>query len=151
MLVCRTVLGYIARTQGRVHDKELGWQRNCVAMDGAGGSSLVDAQGRHLVFECSADELKTGQLESCRELIHLPWQGAAGGAAIRYHSLLAELGDAAMLSRNIHHLQRFREFVVFRGELIYPEYIVAYKRVPREAVKRSKPGRTATGGASPGR
>jgi serine/threonine protein kinase len=124
LLVCRVVLGYVVRTQGRVHDSEYGWQRNCVAMDGAQASAHVDARGRHLVFECSEEERKSGRLQTCKELVHLPWQNATG-AAIRYHSLLAELGDDAMLAGGLHHLQRFREFVVYRGDLVYPEYIVA--------------------------
>lgn len=38
---------------------------------------------------------------------------------IIHHSLLAETGGK---------IARFREFVVFHGDRIYPEYLVAYKR-----------------------
>ena len=38
---------------------------------------------------------------------------------VRHHSLLAELGPA---------IKRYREFVVFHGEYIYPEYLLAYQR-----------------------
>jgi len=37
-----------------------------------------------------------------------------------YHSLLAEVGL---------RIKRYREFVVFHGERIYPEYLLAYQRV----------------------
>ena len=49
-----------------------------------------------------------------RELVTLP-----GFPRVRYNSLLAEKGGA---------VARFREFVVFHGEYVYPEYVVAYKR-----------------------
>jgi len=39
---------------------------------------------------------------------------------LRHHSLRAELGTRIL---------RFREFIVFHGEQIYPEYLVAYRRV----------------------
>ena len=96
-------------------------------MDGAQASGHVDSMGRHLVFDCASEELRTGQLQSCSELIQLPWQTTTG-PPIRYHSLLAELGDDAMLAGGLHHLQRFREFVVFRGNLVYPEYVVAVSK-----------------------
>ena len=44
--------------------------------------------------------------ENTRELVTLP-----GFARARYHSLLAETGGAVL---------RFREFVVFHGEYVYP-------------------------------
>jgi hypothetical protein len=36
-----------------------------------------------------------------------------------HHSLLAEIGG---------RISRFREFIVFHGDRIYPEYLIAYKR-----------------------
>ena len=96
-------------------------------MDGAQASDHIDSMGRHLVFQCGPEELRTGRLESCRELVQLPWRPTTG-PPIRYHSLLAELGDDAMLAGGLHHLQRFREFVVFRADLVYPEYVVAVSR-----------------------
>ena len=39
------------------------------------------------------------------------------GPPVQYHSLFAEKGG-----------RRFREFVVFHGEYVYPEYLVAYQR-----------------------
>jgi hypothetical protein len=38
---------------------------------------------------------------------------------LHHHSLLVELGG---------QIYRYREFVIFHGEQIYPEYVVAYKR-----------------------
>merc|ERR1719433_713043 len=38
---------------------------------------------------------------------------------ITYHSLLVELGE---------RIARYREFIVFNGNRIYPEYLVAYQR-----------------------
>jgi hypothetical protein len=38
---------------------------------------------------------------------------------LHYHSLLAELGGS---------IHRYREFVVFHGDHVYPEYVVAYRR-----------------------
>ena len=42
-----------------------------------------------------------------------------GHDTIHYHSLIAEKG---------HHIKRFREFVVFKEGLVYPEYLIAYRR-----------------------
>ena len=39
---------------------------------------------------------------------------------IHYHSLIAERGGAIM---------RYREFVVFNGQYVYPEYLLAYQRL----------------------
>eukprot|EP01062_Namystynia_karyoxenos_P010879 TRINITY_DN13882_c0_g1_i5.p1 TRINITY_DN13882_c0_g1~~TRINITY_DN13882_c0_g1_i5.p1 ORF type:complete len:487 (+),score=47.39 TRINITY_DN13882_c0_g1_i5:134-1594(+) len=50
-----------------------------------------------------------------RELVHVDPHSRGE----RYTSLVAELG------RNI---VRYREFVVFRGQLVYPEYLLAYRR-----------------------
>eukprot|EP01062_Namystynia_karyoxenos_P002381 TRINITY_DN1084_c0_g2_i1.p1 TRINITY_DN1084_c0_g2~~TRINITY_DN1084_c0_g2_i1.p1 ORF type:complete len:519 (+),score=78.34 TRINITY_DN1084_c0_g2_i1:91-1557(+) len=41
------------------------------------------------------------------------------GSSERYTSLLAELGGI---------IARYREFVFFRGQLLYPEYLIAYAR-----------------------
>jgi hypothetical protein len=55
-----------------------------------------------------------------------------------YHSEVAEIAAAANVASDTHterggnHL-RFREFVVFRPTLLYPEYLVAYRRKKRQA------------------
>ena len=46
------------------------------------------------------------------------------GIPLPYHSLLAETGPRAQG----YAIERFREFVVFNGALVYPEYLLAYKR-----------------------
>mmetsp|Transcript_66098 Transcript_66098/g.158113 ORF Transcript_66098/g.158113 Transcript_66098/m.158113 type:complete len:555 (+) Transcript_66098:63-1727(+) len=51
-----------------------------------------------------------------RELAAIP----GSQPPLLHHSLIAETGGK---------LKRFREFIVFHGERIYPEYLVAYQRV----------------------
>ena len=51
-----------------------------------------------------------------RELVTVP----GSSPAVHFHSLLAETGG---------RVQRHREFIVFRGNYIYPEYLLAYHRV----------------------
>jgi len=53
-----------------------------------------------------------------RVLGYIP--GTTPANTIQYHSLIAELGGK---------LSRHREFMLFDGDLIYPEYLLAYKRV----------------------
>jgi hypothetical protein len=43
------------------------------------------------------------------------------GAPIHYHSLIAEKGPGCKV-------QRHREFILFRDEPIYPEYVLCYRR-----------------------
>ena len=50
-----------------------------------------------------------------RELAVVP----GSSPAVHFHSLLAETGG---------RVQRHREFIVFRGNYIYPEYLLAYHR-----------------------
>jgi hypothetical protein len=50
-----------------------------------------------------------------RELATVP--GAS--PPVHYHSLVAELGGS---------IQRYREFISFRSEYTYPEYLLAYRR-----------------------
>ena len=50
-----------------------------------------------------------------RELAAVP--GVPVG--VLYHSLLAETGVT---------IQRYREFIVFHGEYLYPEYVIAFQR-----------------------
>ena len=47
--------------------------------------------------------------------------GAAGPVTppVHHHSLIAELGG---------RIDRYREFIVFHSEYIYPEYVLAYQR-----------------------
>jgi len=53
-----------------------------------------------------------------RVLGYIP--GTKPANTIQYHSLIAELGGK---------LSRHREFMLFDGDLIYPEYLLAYRRV----------------------
>ena len=53
-----------------------------------------------------------------RELSTVP----GSSPAVHFHSLLAETGG---------RVQRHREFIVFHGNYIYPEYLLAYQRVQR--------------------
>ena len=51
-----------------------------------------------------------------------------------FHSEIAEIEDRNGVARDTHverggNKLRFREFVIFRPTLIYPEYLVAYRRV----------------------
>ena len=51
-----------------------------------------------------------------------------------FHSEIAEVEDRPGVARDTHverggNRLRFREFVIFRPTLIYPEYLVAYRRV----------------------
>ena len=106
MLVCRAVRGYAIRTRGRSHAN----REQCVAID----------DGTSETGFCFHDETR-------KELIHMPKRtNLDGSSAIRfpYHSLVAELGDT---------IGRFREFVVFHREYVYPEYVVAYRRVRRSS------------------
>ena len=50
-----------------------------------------------------------------RELVAVP----RCSPAVHYHSLLAETGGT---------IDRYREFIVFHGEYLYPEYVIAYQR-----------------------
>lgn len=85
----------------------------------------------HYVFFCRAvlghaartedgrTELSTGknlfaEASGQREL------AAIEGSTLPYHSLLVETGGA---------VKRYREIVLFHGERIYPEFLVAYQRV----------------------
>eukprot|EP00966_Prymnesium_polylepis_P105725 2448719-Prymnesium_polylepis.1 len=53
-----------------------------------------------------------------------------------YSSAIAEVEDKPGVARDTHaerggNLLRFREFIIFRPTLIYPEYLVAYRRVKK--------------------
>ena len=52
---------------------------------------------------------------SFRELAAVP----GVSPPVHHHSLLAEMGGA---------IGRYREFIVFHSEYIYPEYLLAYQR-----------------------
>ena len=52
-----------------------------------------------------------------RELAAVP----RASPPVHFHSLVAETGGP--------HIARFREFIVFHGSYIYPEYLVAYQRM----------------------
>jgi hypothetical protein len=49
---------------------------------------------------------------------------------LHHHSLIAELGQ---------RIVRFREFVVFDGSRVFPEYVVAYKRAPKPERREPEP------------
>jgi hypothetical protein len=113
VLVCRVALGYSIRTQNRVPPQlaaKVG-NRQCRAMDGK------DASTSEYVFATGA----------AKELVKIPWQGRE---LFPYHSLIAEMGGAPP-----SNVARFREFVSFDAKnYVYPEYIVAYKRVRKGGV-----------------
>ena len=112
VLVCRVIRGYAIRTNGTAQ----GNADQCHAMDG------YEASDTGHVFHN----------ESGKELTHMPKRthDADGSMAtkIRYHSLVAELGS---------RIVRFREFVIFHREYIYPEYVVAYRRCSRRGAAPS--------------
>jgi hypothetical protein len=81
--------------------------KQCSAGVGTPHESIFCDQERGFVFEN----------ESASELVVVP------STSTNYHSLVVETGGS---------IQRFREFVVFHGEYVYPEFVVAYKRVQRE-------------------
>ena len=85
LLLCRVLLGAVARTQD-----------GATCLDGGGGACFATAQNR--------------------ELAVVP----RSSPAVHFHSLLAETGG---------RVQRHREFIVFHGNYVYPEYLLAYHRV----------------------
>ena len=85
LLLCRVLLGAVARTQD-----------GATCLDGGGGACFATAQNR--------------------ELAVVP----RSSPAVHFHSLLAETGG---------RVQRHREFIVFHGNYVYPEYLLAYYRV----------------------
>jgi serine/threonine protein kinase len=103
-LICRTSLGYPIRTEARALDANGKPTRQCVALDGKEASST------RCVFVT----------ESARELVALP--ETEERQPIHHHSLIVEKGG---------EVHRFREIVMMHGDYIYPEYVVAYRRVPR--------------------
>jgi len=135
VLVCRVALGYTIRTKGRQWDPVTKrWSRQCKPMDGTSttrppqpteedmarcmkepdGTMMLppqvfvpNASGTDGVFDANTE----------RELVCIPGFSAQG---LRYQSLLVETGESIL---------RFREFVLFHGNYVYPEYVVAYKRV----------------------
>eukprot|EP00929_Paragymnodinium_shiwhaense_P106823 TRINITY_DN72575_c0_g1_i2.p2 TRINITY_DN72575_c0_g1~~TRINITY_DN72575_c0_g1_i2.p2 ORF type:complete len:546 (+),score=46.55 TRINITY_DN72575_c0_g1_i2:2015-3652(+) len=102
MLVCRVALGYAARS-----------------FDGE-----VIKDDTHRVF-CSAKN--PGAKEQKRELATVP-----GSRGLHYHSLVIEvtpeedLANAAARSRRV---TRYREYILTHGERIYPQYLLAVRRV----------------------
>jgi hypothetical protein len=104
-LVCRTAMGYTIRTEARAIDPSTGQPtRQCVALDGDHASST----SRVFVSD------------TARELVALP--DTEFRQPIHHHSLIVETGV---------EVHRFREVVVMHGDYIYPEYVVAYRRVDR--------------------
>ena len=70
-----------------------------------------------------------------RELALIPDQSKPGKrwSPTHYHSEIAEVDPRVCRFRDTHKKRggnklRFREMVVFKPTLVYPEYLVAYKR-----------------------
>ena len=60
--------------------------------------------------------------KSAQDLVSVPWKGKE---LCPYHSLVVEIGG-------VKGADRFREFVCFDAKSrVYPEYIVAYKRLSK--------------------
>ena len=101
-------MGYSIRTNTRLRNStNTGWEKQCVALDRQ-AASTTKQNNQAVVFATNA----------MRELVPLP--GTEDGYPIHYHSLIVETGA---------NIMRFREFVVMHGDYVYPEYIVAYRRV----------------------
>ena len=111
-LVCRTLLGYSVRTKG---PDRLGPGMLYQPMDEG-----VLNEGKASVFHGPGYNL----LEA------LPGYGPGRRHQVRYHTLIGELG---------HCIARFREFVVFESNLVYPEYLIAYQRAEREVEPEPEP------------
>ena len=75
------------------------------------GANDLDADGKAPIFAPGSGR---------RELAAIPAE-AGLPAGTRYHSILVETGGK---------VKRHREFVVFHSERIYPEYLVAFHRLP---------------------
>ena len=75
------------------------------------GAHDLDAEGKAPIFAPGSGR---------RELAAIPAE-AGLPAGTRYHSILVETGGK---------VKRHREFVVFHSERIYPEYLVAFHRLP---------------------
>lgn len=100
--VCRALLGYAVRTKDGATDLD----SQAAAAAGGGAASGKPAP----LFAHSKR----------RELAFIPAEkGLPAGE--RYHSILVETGGK---------VKRHREFVVFHSERIYPEYLVAFHRLP---------------------
>lgn len=99
VLVCRVIMGYPIRTKGR------DFAGNVVPMDR--GAS----QDKSVFFDAKTGRVLTGVID--------PETGKAFNPLLHHHSLIAELGG---------DIDRFREFVVFDGMQVYPEYVVSYRR-----------------------
>mmetsp|Transcript_41200 Transcript_41200/g.86243 ORF Transcript_41200/g.86243 Transcript_41200/m.86243 type:complete len:622 (-) Transcript_41200:969-2834(-) len=99
MLLCRVSLGAFLRTKSVVHE----------------GKSLLDAGAAEYVF----DERFRAKPRFAKELSRIPNVDPVA----RHHSLVVEYGGDG------YDVHRFREFVVFHGDYVYPEYLLAYKRV----------------------
>nr|ADD95855.1 hypothetical protein [uncultured organism MedDCM-OCT-S09-C9] len=103
VVVCRVLLGYPIRT------RELQLHTDCRACDGKHASETGQ------VFDTSQGEAQN----SAKVLSFIPQRESdvVHSDRIRYHSVVRE-------GRH----QRLREFVLFDGDLCYPEYICAYRR-----------------------
>ena len=144
-LVCRVALGYSIRTRERFHNSTTRrHQKQCTALDE--GASLktdctyrdMDAAGNFVQRTFSHDRGFVFEAElNARELVKVPAspeQRALGKPEtnINYHSLVVETGGGVMIQgRREGGVLRFREFVTFHGEYVYPDFVVAYQRTHR--------------------
>jgi hypothetical protein len=105
LLLCRVLLGAVVRTRGHGPHAQL--------LDGGGNCFIPPRDGS----------------ENARELVAVP----GSSPAVHFHSLLAEsaatdgLAEHDPRSRG-YSLKRHRELVVYHGNLVYPEYLLAYHR-----------------------
>lgn len=107
VLVCRVLLGAFARTLD-------GERRLLRDEEGGGATATPTSAGRTAPLWSRGTPTGT----EGRELTAIPGTSPAEP----FHALVAELGGRVV---------RFREFITFHAETrAYPEYIVAYKRVP---------------------
>jgi len=107
--VCRALLGYAVRTKDGATDLDTG--------GGGGGGGGGAGAGAGAATSKAAPLFAHSKR---RELAFIPSdKGLPAGT--RYHSILVETGGK---------VKRHREFVVFHSERIYPEYLVAFHRLP---------------------
>ena len=160
MLVCRTVMGHALRTRwNRNRGKGKKGMKRGVAMSQAEVEDM-NTQLRELQKDLPAQEQVVYDYDQLYPSVvgntptgdnHVFHSGAArelqtvNGTGIRYNSLLVEscvsgklwrAGETDMCTTGSEcttgRVHRFREIVLFHGEQIYPEYLIAYKRVAQQ-------------------
>ena len=121
ILVCRVIMGYSIRTagydiplDGDVLGKNASTQPRDPGCPSPGSLSLFHDPLHRKKLMGVVDPIT-------KELIE---------PRLHHHSLIAELGQ---------RIVRFREFVVFDGSHVFPEYVVAYKRAPKPERREPEP------------